>query len=128
VRGVAEFTTKSFNDYLREKRIRGTECGDCGSVHLPPRPLCPNCSSRNLKWIDLRGEGVIQSFTVIYVPLTRMQGRSPYAVGVVKLDDGPSISGLILDVSGEEEISVGSRVRAEFVSEGEKTSLCFRLV
>jgi uncharacterized OB-fold protein len=125
---MVEFTTQSFNDYLSDKRIRGTECEDCGTIHLPPRPLCPKCSSRNLDWVDLRGDGIIQSYTVIYVPLTRMQGRSPYAVGIVRLDDGPSISGLILDVSCEDDISIGSRVKADFITEGEKTTLCFRLV
>lgn len=125
---MSEFTSKSFSDYLKEKKIRGTECRDCGAVHLPPRPLCPNCSSRNLDWIDLGSEGVIQSFTVIHVPLTRMQGISPYTVGVVRLDDGPSISSLILDVGSEDEVSVGSRVKAEFISEGDRVSLCFRLI
>jgi uncharacterized OB-fold protein len=49
-------------------------------------------------------------------------------VGVVRLDDGPSISGLILDVGSEDEVSVGSRVKAEFISEGDRVSLCFRLI
>jgi uncharacterized OB-fold protein len=57
-----------------------------------------------------------------------MEGRCPYAVGVVRLDDGPSVSGLILDIKDGGELSVGSRVEAEYVKEGEKTALCFRLV
>ncbi len=56
-----------------------------------------------------------------------MEGRCPYAVGVVRLDEGPSVSGLILDVKDGGELSVGSRVEAEYVKEGEKTALCFRL-
>ena len=69
----------------------------------------------------------MRAFSVINVPLSRMEGRSPYAVGVVRLDDGPSVSGLILDVTDGGELSVGSRVEAEYVKEGERTALCFRL-
>jgi uncharacterized OB-fold protein len=65
---------------------------------------------------------------VITVPLTRLKDRSPYTVGIVKLDDGPSISGMILDISDGYQISVGTRVKGEFVKEGERTDLCFKPV
>ena len=78
-----------------------------------------------MAWKDVSWDGVIQAFTVVHVLLSSMVGRSPYAVAVVKLDDGPSVSGLVLDV-GEDELSVGARVVAELVKEGETTSLCFK--
>ena len=80
-----------------------------------------------MAWEDVSGDGVIQAFTVVHVPLSTMVGRSPYAVAVVKLDDGPSVSGLVLDVDEGNKLSVGARVFAEFVKEGEKTALCFKL-
>jgi len=55
-----------------------------------------------------------------------MKDRCPYASGIVKLDAGPSISGLILGVSDETELTVGTRVEAEFVEEEKGTTLCFR--
>lgn len=124
-----EFSAKSFSDFLSEGKIMGSKCRGCGAVSLPPRPVCPECGDSHPEWTELEGRGTIQSYTVIHVPLTRMKERCPYASGIVKLDSGPSISGLILGVSEEEEkISVGSRLRAEFVREGERTKLCFRLV
>jgi uncharacterized OB-fold protein len=81
-----------------------------------------------MTWEDVSGDGVIQAFTVIYFPPSTMVGRSPYAVAVVKLDDGPSVSGLVLKVNEGESLSVGTRVVAEFVKDGEKTALCFKLV
>ena len=81
-----------------------------------------------MAWEDISGDGVIRAFTVIQVPLSTMVGRSPYAVAVVKFDDGPSVSGLVLEVDEGNTLSVGARVVAEFVKEGEKTSLCFKLV
>jgi len=81
-----------------------------------------------MAWKDVSGEGVIQAFTVVHVPLSSMVGRSPYAVAVVKLDDGPNVSGIVLDVVEGAQLSVGARVVAELVKEGETTSLCFKLV
>jgi uncharacterized OB-fold protein len=46
-------------------------------------------------------------------------------VAVVKLDDGSSVLGLVLDMD-EGERSVGARVVAELVKDGETTSLCFK--
>lgn len=123
-----EFGIKAFNDFLTEGRIMGSKCSGCEAVSLPPRPICPECGGGDLEWIELEGRGTVQAYTVIHIPLTRMKDRSPYACGVVKLDGGPSISGLILGVSHGEKIKVGSRVEAEFIKEGERTYLCFRPV
>jgi uncharacterized OB-fold protein len=123
-----EYTSKNYSDFLADGKIRGSRCVKCGSVHLPPRPVCPDCGGAEMEWSDVSGGGVIQSFTVVHIPLSTMVGRAPYAVAVVKLDEGPRVSGLVLDVDDGESLSVSSRVEAEFVKEGEKTSLCFKLV
>ena len=122
---MSEFTSKSYADYLAERKIRGSRCAKCGTLHLPPRPVCPECGGSEMAWADVSGAGVIRAFTVIPVSLSTMVGRSPYAVAVVKLDDGPNISGLVQDK--RDALSVGARVVAEFVKEGEKTTLCFKL-
>lgn len=123
---MEEFTVKAFNDFLKEDKIMGSRCNDCGAIQLPPRPVCPDCKGRDLEWVKLKGEGVVQAYTVISVPLTKMKESCPYAVGVVKLEGGPSISGQILGVTKGQEMSVGARVRAEYMKIEERASLCFR--
>jgi uncharacterized OB-fold protein len=122
---MSDFISKNYADHLSEGKIRGSKCSKCGALHLPPRPICSKCGGSDMAWKDVSWDGVIQAFTVVHVLLSSMVGRSPYAVAVVKLDDGPSVSGLVLDV-GEDELSVGARVVAELVKEGETTSLCFK--
>jgi len=124
----SEFTVEAFRDFLVEGRIMGSRCKGCGAISLPPRPICTQCGGQDLEWVELEGKGTVRAYTVIHVPLTRMRDRCPYACGVVEFDEGPRISGLILGVSEDEEMAVGSRVEVEFVKEGERTALYFRLV
>ena len=123
---MSEFTSKNYADHLFDGKIRGSECAKCGALHLPPRPICSECGGSEMAWKDVSGDGVIQAFTVVHVPLSSMVGRSPYAVAVVMLDDGPSVSGLVLDVDEGRLLHVGARVVADLVKEGETTSLCFK--
>lgn len=122
------FTTGSYNEYLEAGRIMGNRCRGCGEVHLPPRPICSRCGGRSLEWMEIRGRGTIQAYTVVYVPPARMKGREPYATGIVKLEEGPSISGRILDVKRGEEINIGAEVEAVIVREDDGVKLCFRIV
>ena len=124
---MSEFTSKNYADSLAEGKIRGSKCANCGTLHLPPRPVCPECGGSEMAWEYVSGDGVIRAFTVVQVPLSTMVGRSPYAVAVVELDDGPRVSGLVLEVDEGDALSVDARVVAEFVKEGEKTILCFKL-
>lgn len=81
-----------------------------------------------MEWTELKGKGTIQAFTVIHVPSTRMKGQSPYELAVVKLEEGPSISGRIVRASAGKNLAVGDRVDARFIRDEEKTVLCFEPV
>jgi len=122
---VSEFTAKAYFDGLGGGKIRASRCESCGAIHLPPRPVCGKCVSDKMEWAELEGEGEITAYTVIEIPLSRMVGKCPYTVAVVKLDSGHSVSGQVLVDEGS-EVTVGTRVVAEFVEEEEATSLCFR--
>jgi len=134
-----EFTYAGFYEYLTEHRLMGTRCGCAETIQLPPRPYCPTCPPEAVEWVELAGKGRLLAFTVIYVGTTQMiaagfDRRNPYCVGVVQLDEGPAISGLILgvDVQEPETIRVGSPVQADFVELGpagaKKTVLAFRAI
>jgi len=118
---VRPFTSQSYQKYIDEGKLMGSRCTKCGALHLPPRPLCPKCGCRSVEWKELRGEGEVTAFTVIHVPPTQMTGRTPYTVGIIKLNEGPSLTTRI-----SEEAQVGTKVVAEFKKEGEKTVLVFK--
>ncbi len=75
---------------------------------------------------EFKGEGAVAASTVIHVPLTRFKDLSPHAVGIVRLDEGVSVSGLI--ISKGKEVEIGTRVQAVFMKEEDRTVLAFKPV
>jgi uncharacterized OB-fold protein len=122
-----EFTSKAYFDFIEKGKIMGSRCKVCKNLSLPPRPVCNKCGSVELKWEELDGKGKVKAFSIINVPLSRLKDNCPYIVGVVELDAGPRVSGMILDVKNG-KLSIGSKVVAKFVKEYEKTTLCFKIV
>lgn len=128
-----EASVKSFYDFLKQKKIMGTKCNDCGEVYLPPRPLCPKCVASNLEWVELAGRGKLEAFTVVAVAPTHMINAgysrdNPYVFGIIKLDSGPCISTQILGVDPKkpESIVVGSEMTVEFITRDDKVILGFK--
>lgn len=68
------------------------QCRDCGKAIMYPKYVCPFCTSADLGWAASSGTGVLHSFTIqrIGAP-TGFEADLPYAVGVVKLDEGAQL-------------------------------------
>jgi hypothetical protein len=87
----------------------GTKCLTCNSVYYPPKTLCPNCRSKGkLEEIQLSGKGKIISYTVIRAPPEGFEKYAPYVIAIIQLDEGPKISGQIVDDT--ERIEPGKKV------------------
>ena len=119
-------TSASFNQYLCEKKLMGARCPTCNKTFLPPRPICVECHSNEMEWIELSGKGVLMAFTVINVAPTFMVeqgfGRdNPYCSGIVKTEEGGQISARILGVDAKcpETIKIGMPVTVDFIEVGE---------
>lgn len=58
---------------------------------------------------DLGGKGTIWSFTVMYSVPGGFDDQKPYAVALVRLDDGPMVTAQLTDVNND-AIAIGMRV------------------
>ena len=123
---LSDFTTKMFNGFVAQGKLMGNKCKTCGELHLPPRQICSKCGSQHLDWFEFKGEGILEAVTLNRTPSTAFKFRCPYAVGIVKLDEGPSISGLMV-ARNPEQLAVGSRAIFTVVIEGEKSILAFKM-
>jgi len=116
----------SFKTGLKESKLKGCVCSDCENKMLPPRLICTKCGSTNLKEHCFEGKGTIKTKTVVHVPLSKFQDLSPYTVGIIELDEGPMITGMVLgDI---DKIKIGDRVEAVYMEEGEEVILAFKVV
>lgn len=75
--------------------------------------MCTKCLSTHLKWIELEGAGKLLSYTVIYIAPEQFQSITPYSVGIVELQNGLRLPGMIRDVDAE-EIRVGMDLKIDF--------------
>jgi uncharacterized OB-fold protein len=90
-------------------RLEGAVCADCGAKFFPPRQVCAECRSQNLQPYAFSGRGELFSFTTLYQAPLGYEGGVPYAVGMVKLDEGPMVEAQLTDVSPD-DLKVGQRV------------------
>lgn len=108
-------------------RLEANACPKCSLKFFPPRLICPECKSRDLKKDKLAEAGKIVTYTVIRTPPHQFVDQAPYVVGIVELDDGVRLTAQIMDIAFE-DMKVGQRVRVEFrkiFEEGESGILCY---
>ena len=103
-------TLKAFFEDARAGRLTGIRCGRCGELAIPPKEYCPACQERAWEPVPLDGHGMIDSFTVIRVPPRGRAAEAPYAVAVVRLDEGVSLLGRIVDIPLD-TLTIGLPVR-----------------
>ncbi len=70
-------------------RLLGTRCDQCGHVSWPGRPVCPRCGAAAATELLLSDEGVLVTFTTVWVPRPGL--ATPYILGQVDLPDGVRI-------------------------------------
>jgi uncharacterized OB-fold protein len=127
----------SFEHFLSEGKLMGSECERCGAIFLPPRSICIKCFSLEMKWKAIKGRGKLIGFTCITVPPLKMQkqgyGReNPYCSGIVELEEKTRMVARIegVDIQNPESIPLNLPVVAHFVNQGqgenEDTYLAFR--
>ncbi|MCW4020157.1 MAG: Zn-ribbon domain-containing OB-fold protein [Candidatus Bathyarchaeota archaeon] len=109
----APFTTEQFYNFIEEKKLMATKCKQCGSMFVPPRPMCTNCFSKELGWVQLKPKGKLVTYTVIYIAPEQFQPIAPYAYGIVELEDGLRLPGIIRDLD-HEKLMVGIELEVDF--------------
>ncbi len=89
-------------------RLAGEECPHCGVKIFPPRDACPECTKPARELFTFSGKGEVYSYTLVLDPPEGFEDQKPYAVALVKLDEGPMVTAQLTDIVGEPEI--GQRV------------------
>ncbi len=108
-------------------RYEAAKCNGCGKVFFPPRTVCNSCRGREFTKHILAQTGTVETFTVIRVAPTGFGDEAPYAVGIIKLDDGVSTTAQIVDCDVD-TLAIGDKVKLEFrkvQEDGASGVLCY---
>ena len=81
--------TAHFWEGTRQQELRLQHCNSCNENYFPPRPFCPNCSSKDVGIFTASGNGVLHSYIINHRPHPAFDG--PYSIAVVKLAEGPQL-------------------------------------
>ena len=106
-------SARAWREYPRRYRYEAGVCTKCGKWFFPERQICDACGHREFEVKRMQRTGTIQTHTVIRVAPGPFVDQVPYAMAVVKMDDGPCITTQVVDYN-EGELVIGQKVRLEF--------------
>jgi uncharacterized OB-fold protein len=104
-------TIKEFQEAIREGKIEGYKCRNCGHKQIDIIDFCPVCHKSNLEKIEFAREGKVLTYTIQQVAPEQFMNEVPYAWTIVELDDGPKVTGWIPFISKSSDLPIGQRVR-----------------
>lgn len=98
----------------------GTHCTTCNEFYFPPRQMCPNCRrDGRIESHKFKGTGEVVTYTVIHTAAKGFEMQTPYNLAIIKLDEGPSLTGQV--VCRPDEMKIGMRVFSVFRKLGEES-------
>jgi len=116
---------KDYNEALKQNKLLGLKCKQCGAITVPPKITCGQCTSTDIDIIELGGKGKIQTFTTVFVAPEGREDEVPYVIVLVELDEGPWLMGNLTDIEPDKATMeiIGKRVKMEHkVFPGDKYS------
>lgn len=104
-----------FHALLQQGKMAALRCGQCGTVYLPPRPVCGDCYLPLTDWVEVAQTGTVEAFTIahhsIIDPVTGEKRKTPAAFALVKLDGADtSMQGWIVEEDFS-KLAIGRRVK-----------------
>jgi uncharacterized OB-fold protein len=95
-----------FARHLRDGRLMGSRCTECGERSFPPRSDCASCMSGEFEFVEISGKGKLHTYTKIVAPPTGFEELAPYTVGVADLEEGGRVLAWIGETIGEDEVEI----------------------
>jgi uncharacterized OB-fold protein len=115
--------TAHFWEGCRRGELLLQRCRVCAHVYFPPRPFCAKCAHRDVEAFAASGRAVLWSYVINHRPRPDM-GKDPYAIAVVKLDEGPTMMTNIVGCEQTPEaLKLDMPLRVSFSKQSEAITL-----
>ena len=88
--------------FCNERSLHFQSCAQCGRLRHPPNPMCANCQSTDVIWVEAPERAEVYTYTVVHhASHPAVEGRLPYVVAVVTFPglDGVKLVTNIVDIA-----------------------------
>jgi uncharacterized OB-fold protein len=102
--------SKRFWDATREQKLLLQYDPAVSKFQFYPRATSIYSGRRNLEWRESAGKGAVYSFTIARRARPPFQGKEPFFIAVVTLDEDVNVMGNMVDC-GVDEMRIGLRVK-----------------
>ena len=100
----------AFLRHVKEGRLVGQRPKNTPDVYLPPRGSCPKCGEPTEVDVPLSGKGIVESFTIVHIPIPNNPIQPPFVVANILLDDvSTAFIHLVSEVEND-KVHIGMRV------------------
>ncbi|MCX6664497.1 MAG: Zn-ribbon domain-containing OB-fold protein [Euryarchaeota archaeon] len=113
---MGEAVARFWREIPQRYNFMGNKCGSCERIFFPPREACPFCRRKSMgkmQEVQLTGKGEVVTYTIIHVGPEEFEEQVPYPIAIIKLEEGPQITGQIVDCSID-DIHIGLKVESTF--------------
>ncbi|WP_338550927.1 Zn-ribbon domain-containing OB-fold protein [Roseovarius phycicola] len=118
--------TEPFWNAVKFGRLMIQHCAACHRAVFYPRTICPHCWADALTWTEATGQGRLKSYSEIWKPgHPGWIPATPYLVGLVELDEGPTMLSHIL--ADGAKVTVGDAVHFAPTQIGDQILPCFKI-
>ncbi|MBW2057405.1 MAG: Zn-ribbon domain-containing OB-fold protein [Deltaproteobacteria bacterium] len=124
---VSQTKVDGFVHRLRQGKVSGSRCRQCGTTYFPPRADCCACMSSEMDWFDVVGEGKLVSYSTLSYAPTGFERDLPYTIGLVRFPGEVQVFGRLSKSIEPGQVAVdmallvrpvmlpGNRISYEFV-------------
>lgn len=113
-------TIENFYRFCSERKLMGIKCKKCGTILVPPRMSCSKYDSYDFDWIELKGKGKLLTYSIVHVAPTDFQAIAPYIVGIVELEEGPKLPGIV-KLKEIDDVKIGMDLLVDFETTSAKS-------
>lgn len=102
---------------LKEKKILGTKCPECGRVFTPPAARCGRCFIELDEWTEVSDKGTLVAYTIGYSSITGEAYAEPNITGMIRFDGSDSWTlGQVRELKPE-DVKVGMKIKVKWKEE-----------
>jgi uncharacterized protein len=117
---VSEFAV-----HLKDGRLVGSVCLDCGAFSFPPRADCSECLGDRFSYREISGRGTVHTHSTVAAAPTGFDDFVPYTLAVVDLEEGGRLLAWIGDTIADVEIGMPVQVVPRIAEEIEQIKVYY---